>query len=66
LAVLVLNKKATDNSLGFLIDETLKAFAFPTLSETLLQIPDDPMQTPHVTRYTPAMAAANMAPQRLQ
>jgi len=66
-AILVLNKTMADGTLALSIDTlAVQGLDFPALSASLVQIPDDPHGATHVLRYTSDLAAASMAPQRIQ
>ncbi len=66
-AVLVLNKTAPASDLAIAIDSLpLQSFAFPTLSASLVQIPDSPAAATHVIRYTQDQAQAGVGPVTIQ
>jgi hypothetical protein len=62
-AVLVLNKSTTDSAIAIAVESlAVQSFDFPALSVTVVQIPDSPVGTTHVLRYTQDLADAGSGP----
>lgn len=66
-AVVVLNKTAPTSTLAIAIDSLpIQSFVFPTLSASLVQIPDSPTGATHVSQYTQDQADAGVGPVAIQ
>lgn len=66
-AVVVLNKTPSDGAVTLAIDSLPpQSFTFPSLSATLVQIPDAPGAATHVLRYTQDLADAGAPPVAVQ